>query len=85
MANARREGLMEKKNDKNNSRYTKIIPAQQEIITLHKKNIHGSLINHTYIKIIPDIDDINSRQAKKIILFQVQIKCVILTRTGLHI
>ena len=28
------------------------------------KIIHGSLINHTYKKIIPDINDINCRQKK---------------------
>ena len=49
MANARAQELMGK-NDKNNSRYTKLIPAREKIIILHKKIIRASLINHTYIK-----------------------------------
>ena len=44
---------------KNNSRYKKLIAAQGKIIPLHPKIIHGSLINQTYTKIIPDIYDIN--------------------------
>ena len=35
-----------------------LIPAQGKIILLPPKIIHGSLINHTYTKIIPDICDI---------------------------
>ena len=38
-----------------------------KIIPLHQKIIHDSLINHTYIKIIPDMYDINAQG--KIILF----------------
>ena len=45
--------IYEENKDKNNSRYTKLIPAQEKKFTLHTKTSHGSLINHTYIKIIP--------------------------------
>jgi len=47
---------------KNNSRYTKLIAPQGKIIPLHPKIILGTLINHTYTKIIPDIYDIYYRQ-----------------------
>lgn len=46
------------KSNKNNSRYTKLIPAQEKII------ITGSSINYKYIKLNPHIDDINYSKQK---------------------
>ena len=42
--------IYEEKKDKNNSRYTKLIPAQEKKkFTFCTKIINGSLINHTCI------------------------------------
>ena len=65
MHDKRTDATIYEEKNKNNSSYTKLIPAQEKIFTLCTKIIHGSLINLTYIKIIPDIDGINYRQPKK--------------------
>ena len=49
----------------NNSRYTKLIPAQEKNNCFAWKKIMVILINLTYIKIIPDIDDSNYRKREK--------------------
>ena len=51
MAERKDATIYEVKKNKNNSRYTKLIPSQEKLFctqtTLHTKTFHGSLINHT--------------------------------------